>query len=311
MAKIEIENVSKEFSGHRALDNITLEIPENGIFGLLGPNGAGKTTLIRIINQIIAPDSGSIKLNGQPLTRRDTQHFGYLPEERGLYKKMRVDEQLLFLARLKGVEKNVAKQRIAQQLRKFALEKWADKPVEQLSKGMQQKVQFISTILHKPQFLILDEPFSGFDPINTNLLKQEILELQQEGTTIMLSTHNMSSAEELCSNFALINRSHLIAQGIIDEYKLRHKEGLFRLILTDANPVEADSMLTITAQKETFRGRELHIRKNESVTNTELITRLNTQHQIAVFEELLPSMNDIFITLVNQYDNTKTAQSHE
>lgn len=302
--KIQIENVSKQYAGHRALDKVSLQIPENEIFGLLGPNGAGKTTLIRILNQIIAPDSGTISIDGRPLDRRDIRRFGYLPEERGLYKKMKVEEHLLFLARLKGVGKTEAKQRIRQQLKKFELQNWADKTVENLSKGMQQKVQFIGTVLHRPEILILDEPFSGFDPINSNLLKQEIREWQQAGTTILLSTHNMNAAEELCHRFALIDRSKRIAQGEIESFKATHKTGMFRVILTDREPLASSDLFTVTAQTSGFRGTEIRLRKAEHVSNRELLAHLSSRHEIAVFEELLPSMNDIFITLVNRNNET-------
>ena len=217
------ENVSKAYAGHVAIENISVEVPEGSIFGVLGPNGAGKTTFIRIINQITGPDTGSLWFDGERLEQKHLVNIGYLPEERGLYKKMKVGEQALYLCQLKGLPKKEALQKLKYWFEKFGIEAWWNKKVEELSKGMAQKVQFIVTVLHEPKLLILDEPFSGFDPINTNLIKSEILELKKKGTTIIFSTHNMGSVEELCDHITLINKSRNILEGQIDEIRKKYK----------------------------------------------------------------------------------------
>lgn len=214
MNLLEISHVVKQYSGHLALDDVSLDVPENTIYGLLGPNGAGKTTLIRIINCITAPDSGEVLLNGKRLSSEDVQHIGYLPEERGLYKKMKVGEQALYLAQLKGMSKKDALAALKYWFEKFEIQSWWNKKIEELSKGMAQKIQFVTTILHQPKLLIFDEPFSGFDPVNTDLLKREIINLKEKGATIIFSTHNMSSVEELCDNISLINKSKIVLQGM-------------------------------------------------------------------------------------------------
>ena len=211
---IEVQNVTKKYSNHLALDNVSLSIRKGIVYGLLGPNGAGKTTLIRILNQITAPDSGTVLFNGNPLSRKDVEKIGYLPEERGLYKKMKVGEEAMYLARLKGLSKEEALERLKYWFIKFEIQNWWNKKVEELSKGMQQKLQFIITVVHRPDFLILDEPFSGLDPINTNLIRQELLELKRQGTTIIISTHNMASVEEICDEICLINKAHKIWKAI-------------------------------------------------------------------------------------------------
>ena len=223
---IEVENVTKTFDKHVALDKVSLSIPEGVIFGLLGPNGAGKTTLIRILNQITFPDSGTVYFKGRPLEADDVRQIGYLPEERGLYKKMKAGEQAMYLARLKGLDRDTAFKRLREKFQQYDILDWWNRPVEELSKGMQQKMQFITTILHKPSFIILDEPFSGFDPINSNLLKEEILQLKKEGATIILSTHNMASVEEICDDIALINKAQKILEGNIYEVKNRFKKNI-------------------------------------------------------------------------------------
>ena len=223
MTKISVNEVTKKYADHIALDHMCIDIPKQCIYGLLGPNGAGKTTLIRILNQITAPDSGEVRIDGEMLNQRHIARIGYLPEERGLYKKMKVGEQAIYLAELKGIKKAEAQKRLKTWFDKFEIGGWWDKKVEELSKGMQQKVQFITTVIHEPEILIFDEPFSGFDPINANLLKEAILELRDKGATILLSTHNMASVEELCDNIALINKSHLVITGGVDE--IRHKYG--------------------------------------------------------------------------------------
>lgn len=213
MYLIDALDIIKEYEGHRALNGVSVQIPENSIYGILGPNGAGKTTLIRIINHITAPDSGTVLFDNHPLNAEDVKHIGYLPEERGLYKKMKVGEHIVYLAQLKGVSRNEAKRRMKKWITRFEIDRWEKYRIEELSKGMQQKIQFITTVIHEPRLLIFDEPFSGFDPINTELLKREILELKKGGATIIFSTHNMSSVEELCDEITLINRSQVVLQG--------------------------------------------------------------------------------------------------
>ena len=236
MNLLTVENVSKTYTGHMALDNISLEVPQGSVYGLLGPNGAGKTTLIRIINHITAPDSGLVTFDGNPLTAADVEHIGYLPEERGLYKKMKVGEQALFFARLKGMSKADATRQLKEWFERFDISSWWGRKVEELSKGMAQKVQFIVTVLHRPKLLIFDEPFSGFDPINANLLKEEILRLRDEGSTVIFSTHNMSSVEELCANITLINKGKNILSGNVDDIRHRYSDGRYD-ILFSGNPV--------------------------------------------------------------------------
>ena len=223
------QNIIKNYANHRALDDVSIDIPEGAIYGLLGPNGAGKTSLIRIITQITGPDSGKLFFKGVPLIPSDMNRIGYLPEERGLYKKMKVGEQAVYLARLKGINKNDAIKRLKTWFEKFEIEAWWDKKVEELSKGMAQKVQFITTVLHEPEMLIFDEPFSGFDPINVELLKKEILDLRQKGTTIIFSTHNMASVEEICSHIALINKSRKIIEGPINEIREKYANDTYQL----------------------------------------------------------------------------------
>ncbi|NTV84834.1 MAG: ATP-binding cassette domain-containing protein, partial [Bacteroidales bacterium] len=229
MNLIQAENVTKRFSGHTALEGVSLSVPEKSIYGLLGPNGAGKTTLIRIINMITAPDEGHILFAGRNIHPEDISQIGYLPEERGLYKKMKVGEQALYLAQLKGMSRHDAQINLKEWFEKFDIGSWWNKKVEELSKGMQQKVQFIITVLHQPKLLIFDEPFSGFDPINVNLLKQEILRLRENGSTIIFSTHNMASVEELCDKIALINRSHKILEGNVMEIRKKHSTDLYEV----------------------------------------------------------------------------------
>ena len=235
MIYFEAENVSKSFANHYALDNVSIHVREQSIFGLLGPNGAGKTTLIRIINQIIGPDSGKLYIKGVPLSSYHTEDIGYLPEERGLYKKMKVGEQALYLAQLKGISKSDAYARLKSWFEKFGIEDWWNKRIEELSKGMAQKVQFIITVVHAPSLLIFDEPFSGFDPINAEMLKNEILELKNKGATIIFSTHNMSSVEELCDDIALINKSKVILSGNVHEIKRQYSSNIYQLKIREAD----------------------------------------------------------------------------
>lgn len=297
MNLIEVKNVVKQFSGHRALDGVSLDIPKGKIYGLLGPNGAGKTTLIRIINCITAPDSGEVLLNGKKLQPSDVQNMGYLPEERGLYKKMKVGEQALYLAQLKGMTRNDANKALKYWFEKFEIQDWWGKKVEELSKGMAQKVQFITTILHHPDLLIFDEPFSGFDPVNTDLLKREILDLRDQGATILFSTHNMESVEELCENISLVNKSKIVLQGNVAEIKTSFASDT--LMVRTSEAVELEDC-EIISQKANNGYVETIFRKNKDKTNNEILSQLMQKTQIHSFEEILPTMNDIFIRTVKE-----------
>ena len=295
MKFLEINNVVKQYSGHLALDGVTLDIPKGTVYGLLGPNGAGKTTLIRIVNCITAPDSGEVLLNGKKLQPEDVRNIGYMPEERGLYKKMKVGEQAVYLARLKGMSKSDALKALKYWFEKFEIQDWWGKKVEELSKGMAQKVQFITTILHKPDLLIFDEPFSGFDPVNADLLKREILELRDQGVTIIFSTHNMESVEELCENISLVNKSKIVLQGNVAEIRASHaSESLF--VKTSESIVLENCEITSQNQKN---GKfETTLKKTNSKTNNEILQEIIAQTQVYSFDELLPTMNDIFIKTV-------------
>lgn len=295
MNLLEIKDVVKQFSGHLALDRVSLDIPENTVYGLLGPNGAGKTTLIRIINCITAPDSGEVLLNGKRLRSEDVQHIGYLPEERGLYKKMKVGEQALYLAQLKGMTKADAQKALKFWFEKFEIQGWWNKKVEELSKGMAQKVQFITTILHEPKLLIFDEPFSGFDPVNTEILKQEILNLKAKGATIIFSTHNMASVEELCDHISLINKSRIVLQGKVDEIRSSYATGTCRVL--SKKPLRADAFELLSAE-EKHLGWEQIVRHHPGQSNNLLLQSLMLQSEIVAFEEILPTMNEIFIQSV-------------
>ncbi len=298
---LEVDNVVKQYAGHRALDGVSLGVPRGTVYGLLGPNGAGKTTLIRIINCITAPDSGEVRLNGKSIRPEDVRHIGYLPEERGLYKKMKVGDQALYLARLRGMSKADALRALKHWFEKFGIEAWWNKKVEELSKGMAQKVQFITTILHSPELLILDEPFSGFDPVNAALLKREILELRDQGTTIIFSTHNMASVEELCENISLINRSRIVLQGNVDEIRASHTHHTFRVHTGDLLGAPADKFLVTGLDTDRLQhGYHYTLRKGDPcMTNNELLAVLMEQTEVLGFEEVLPSMDDIFIETVN------------
>ncbi len=300
------ENVNKSFSSHKALTDISLSIPEGIIFGLLGPNGAGKTTFIRIINQIISPDSGQIILNGKKLNASHIEMIGYLPEERGLYKRMKVGEQAIYLAMLKGLSEKEARTRIKSWFIKFDIINWWDKKVEELSKGMQQKIQFIITILHHPKLLIFDEPFSGFDPINTNILKQEILNLRAEGSTIIFSTHNMGSVEEICDRIALINNSKKIMEGSVNEIKNNFRSEIFEIEYQPFNK-SLDELLpkdfVLLSKKESSMGKIIRVKiPNESATNKLLEIMMNNSRIIRL-QEIIPTMNEIFIQAVNAENN--------
>lgn len=296
------ENIEKRFANHLALDNVSIEVPEGCIFGLLGPNGAGKTTLIRIINQITAPDSGQVFINGEKLSSKHVANIGYLPEERGLYKKMKVGEQALYLCQLKGMSKIDALKGLKYWFEKFEIQTWWDKKVEELSKGMQQKVQFIITVLHKPSLLIFDEPFSGFDPINANILKEEILNLKKEGSTIIFSTHNMASVEEICDNIALIHKSKKILDGKIDTIRNTYASDIYEIVF-DGYFNKLGATLTsdykILEINETNSGGIVKVEVlNRDLKSNDLISRMTSFGTIISFNKNLPRMNDIFIKVV-------------
>ena len=302
MNLLEVKDVVKQYSGHLALAGVSLDIPEHSIYGLLGPNGAGKTTLIRIINCITAPDSGEVLLNGKRLSPAAVQRIGYLPEERGLYKKMKVGEQALYLAQLKGMSKQDALKALKYWFEKFEIQSWWNKKVEELSKGMAQKVQFITTILHKPELLIFDEPFSGFDPVNTDLLKREIIALKENGATIIFSTHNMASVEELCDTISLIDHSRIVLQGNVEDIRASHATGTYRVITQSTIQPEG---VEIVEQKEKGRRVEYVLKALAGQTNNQLLTQLTSQSEVVAFEELLPTMNDIFIDVVTSAKNAR------
>jgi len=303
MELLKIENIEKRFVNHLALDNVNMSVPENSIYGLLGPNGAGKTTLIRIINRITAPDKGKVILNGREMKPEDIHEIGYLPEERGLYRKMKVGEQALYLARLKGLSKREALKRLKYWFDKFEIQAWWDKKVEELSKGMQQKVQFITTILHEPKLLIFDEPFSGFDPINANLLKQEILELQKKGSTIIFSTHNMGSVEELCDHITLINNAKNLLEGPIEKIRHEYKSNIYEITF-NGEYQKLESALNrhyqILEQKKINGYNGVRIKLLHQTNENELLSLIIPTVEIISFNEIIPSMNDVFIKVVNE-----------
>ncbi len=301
MEFLRTENVNKNYSGFQALTDVSLNIEKGQVFGLLGPNGAGKTTLIRIINQITAPDSGMVYFDGRPLNSNDIYNIGYLPEERGLYKKMKVGEQALYLSQLKGLDRKTALKRLKHWFEKFEIQDWWDKKVMELSKGMQQKVQFICTVLHEPRLLIFDEPFSGFDPINTNILKEEILNLKDKGATIIFSTHNMSSVEEICDHIALINKSKKILDGDIHDVKASYKTNVFDVTYRGNFSDISNSLgrkFDIISHIEKPHINELTITNINGDSNNDLLNILIGKSEIISFMERIPSMNEIFIKVV-------------
>ena len=300
---LEVKNVYKQYANHLALNDVSINVPQGSIFGLLGPNGAGKTTLIRIINSITAPDKGEVLLNGKPLTIKDTANIGYLPEERGLYKKMKVGEQALYLCQLKGLSKNEALKRLKYWFEKFEIETWWNKKVEELSKGMAQKVQFITTVLHEPELLIFDEPFSGFDPVNTELLKKEILELKQNGATVIFSTHNMDSVERLCENIALINKSQVVLSGTIDDIRKNFSENKYAVTLKSNNSLTIHDFYGINLLKFKNDNNTIYTEftiKEDNNTINNVLSEMMNMGTILKFEEQLPSMNDIFLKSVSK-----------
>lgn len=301
------ENISKTFVGHQALDNVSIEVPRGQVYGLLGPNGAGKTTLIRIINHITAPDSGTVYFNGKQLTASDVSNIGYLPEERGLYKKMKVGEQALFFARLKGLDKREANARVREWFERLDIMDWWNKKIEELSKGMAQKVQFVITVLHKPELLIFDEPFSGFDPINAEVLKREILRLRDEGSTVIFSTHNMASVEELCDNITLINHSRNILSGPVADIRKRYSDGRYKVIFNGdpAQLLETSDRLGANAviQNDDMLGNhQATLQLPDDVQRRDAIDILNKNVELYGFEPIISSINDIFLRAVNEND---------
>lgn len=296
------EHITKRFANHTALDDVSIEVPRGKVYGLLGPNGAGKTTLIRIINHITAPDLGTVTFNGHRLTAADVVNIGYLPEERGLYKKMKVGEQALFFARLKGLSRAEATSRLKEWFERMEISDWWDKKVEELSKGMAQKVQFIVTVLHRPELLIFDEPFSGFDPINAGILKREILKLRDEGSTIIFSTHNMESVEELCDNITLINKSRNILSGIVSDIREQYADKEYRLIYKGDPARLFETTDALGAKAEILPDDKFGNRTAAIILDTaekrRLISGLNETVDIVGFERVLPSMDNIFISAV-------------
>ncbi len=306
---LQVENVCKTYTNHKALDNVSLEVPEGKVYGLLGPNGAGKTTLIRIINHITAPDSGRVIFDGHQLTAADIVNIGYLPEERGLYKKMKVGDQAVFFARLKGMSRQDATQALKHWFERLEISSWWDKKVEELSKGMAQKVQFIVTVLHHPKLLIFDEPFSGFDPINANVLKHEILKLRDEGATVIFSTHNMASVEELCDNITLINKSHNILTGSVADLRRRFSDNRYEL------GFEGDAKSLIALIQQSVRTIEpmgtdrdgisrIRFSLNSPDDIRDVLATANSAAMLRTFNPLLPSMDEIFIRTVENANST-------
>ena len=300
---LQIKEVNKSFANHKALDNVSLTIPQGSIYGFLGPNGAGKTTLLRIINRITAPDSGEVLFDGHPIAPDDIYRIGYMPEERGLYKKMKVGEQAIFFARLKGLSQSEATKQLKAWFEKFEISDWWNRSVDELSKGMAQKVQFITTVLHNPKLLIFDEPFSGFDPINANLLKSEILALRDKGATIIFSTHNMSSVEEICDHITLINKSKNILSGNVDEIRRRHGANIFEI---DYRGSEEQLLSALSGKCEIMESKPavtgystLKVCIPDNAQVREVIAAANESIELRSFRELIPSMNDIFIRAVN------------
>jgi ABC-2 type transport system ATP-binding protein len=298
---LSIRNIVKQYAGHTALSDVSLEVSSGQIFGLLGPNGAGKTSLIRIINQITAPDSGEIYFDGQKLNQSHIERIGYMPEERGLYKKMAIGEQIVYLARLKGLSHAEATKRIKYWFEKLQIQDWWDKKVEELSKGMQQKAQFVATVLHEPDLIILDEPFSGFDPVNAEIIKDEILELNRKGATILFSTHRMESVEELCNSIALIHKSHKILDGRVKDIRNSYRSNTF-LIEYSGNKLRLNGTepFNLVAEAQTEEGFSIRLQLKEGTSVNEVLQYLLPQVNITHLQEVIPSVNEIFIQNVNK-----------
>lgn len=298
-------NIEKRFSNHLALDDVSISVPEGSVYGLLGPNGAGKTTLIRIINQITGPDKGEVHYNGRPMKPDDIYTIGYLPEERGLYKKMKVGEHALYLARLKGLSRSEAMKRLKHWFIKLEIQGWWDKKIEELSKGMAQKIQFVVTVIHEPKLLIFDEPFSGFDPINANIIKNEILELKKKGSTIIFSTHNMGSVEEMCDHITLINKSKNILSGHIESVRQQYGSNVFELTFRgDAEKLKEslDMNYEFLGHKEDNGLAKAQIKIHQFSSDNRLLKMVIPVVEVLGFNQMVPSMNDIFIQVVQEYN---------
>lgn len=299
---LSIRHIVKQYAGHRALDDVSLEVESGQIFGLLGPNGAGKTSLIRIVNQITAPDSGEVYFDGQKLNQSHIERIGYLPEERGLYKKMEIGEQMIYLARLKGLSRDEANKRLKYWFKKLDMESWWKKKIEELSKGMQQKAQFVATVLHEPDLIILDEPFSGFDPVNAEVIKDEILELNRKGATILFSTHRMESVEELCDSIALIHKSHKILDGKVKHIRNSYRNDVY-LIEYSGQPLNFEGAQPFDLIGETISDDDRHtirIKLQDGRSSNEVLQYLIPKTRVNMLQEVIPSMNEIFIEKVNQ-----------
>lgn len=297
---LKVSHIVKEYAKHRALDDVSLEVETGTIFGLLGPNGAGKTSLIRIINQITGPDEGEIFFNGEKLNQSHINKIGYLPEERGLYKKMEIGEQMLYLAQLKGLSRAEAAKRIKFWFEKMGMQDWWKKKVEDLSKGMQQKVQFVATVLHEPELIILDEPFSGFDPVNAEIIKDEILELNKKGSTIIFSTHRMESVELLCNHIALLNKAHKILDGSVKSIKNAYRNNTFYLETTKAFDTANVKTFELLTTEKTDEGEKLKIKLKDGFSTNDVLSELIPLTQINYLEEVIPTINEIFIEKVKQ-----------
>ena len=313
MAFLEAQHIVKRYARHLALDDVSIAVPQGSVFGLMGPNGAGKTTLIRIINRITAPDSGEILFEGRRFAPTDVARIGYLPEERGLYRKMKVGEQAIYLARLKGIDKATARKRLTEWFEKFDIMPWWNRKVEELSKGMQQKIQFVCTVIHEPDLLIFDEPFSGFDPVNAELLKREILTLRDQGRTIIFSTHNMQSVEEVCDECALFNKSHVVLQGNVSEVRQRFAQGIVSLEVETSAPLSQEQLSQLSIVDSNFYPGEkkqllrLKMRAGEDLRY--LVQTLPRELHLLSLREEIPSMNEIFIQTITQQQNHQ--EDHE
>ncbi|SEA17688.1 ABC-2 type transport system ATP-binding protein [Porphyromonadaceae bacterium KH3R12] len=297
---LETSNVVKQYANHLALDKVSIQVPRATVFGLLGPNGAGKTTLIRIITRITAPDSGEVMIDGRPSKAEDVYKIGYLPEERGLYKKMKVGEQAMYLAQLRGLSKKDAHRELMIWFKRFDIMDWYNRKVEELSKGMQQKVQFISTVIHNPDLLIFDEPFSGFDPVNADIVKREMLRLRDEGKTIILSTHNMESVEELCDNIALIHKSEVVLQGKVFDIRKEHRPDIFRFRLMGNEFDLEHPSFTLLSKEPYHEFIDLRIQKQGDISSNDLVRLILDRYEVVSYDEELPTMNDVFIRTVTR-----------
>ena len=303
MSFLKAENVVKQYRNHLALDRLSMIVPEQSIYGLLGPNGAGKTTLLRIINQITAPDSGSVVIDGHRITRDDLANIGYLPEERGLYKKMKVGEQALYLARLKGLSKNDALAKLKDWFTRLDIIDWWDKKVEELSKGMQQKIQFVTTVLHEPRLLIFDEPFSGFDPINASLLKDEILKLRDKGATVIFSTHNMGSVEEMCDHITLIDRSRSILEGSVSRIREEWAANEYDVVFRGEALINGNSHYEVLKSNSDNGKTIIRLKTRGDIDINKVVIDMTSKGKILSFNPALPSMNEIFIRVVEANKN--------